>query len=428
MHAASGQFRKTIRGKDHYFGPIEDWQGALDRYNAAKDALKQGMPIPVQTGTAVPLGLLVNHFRAEQAKRLAAGAIGGPRFRDIVLALQGLVDYFGDTGNPLAITPEMWSEYRAYLASEPAGRAGVAGQAPQPMGPARLRERMSNIRTLSRWSSHLDRALIPRPFRFADKFDPPAKKEVEGARAARERAAGDEGISAAEVRRVLAYLDELAAEDKWSSRYAKVMRCQVLLALNGGFYSSELSVLTIADVTRPDGIISTTRRKTGEQRVVPLWPRTIAAIAEAIAARPGDTEEHKVPVKYRDRLFLTRRRLPITREEHTDLTDEGGAKVTVVDALGAEFSKVLRQLGIKRPGLSFGALRSTAYSLMGPDADARALIVGHAMQHAMTKHYQKRLPELYARLRATAGLVESAIFADESPAQPRKQGRAKRQG
>src|SRR5689334_6367572 len=39
---AAGYWAKKIRGKVHYFGPWDDPDGALDKYNAEKDALHAG--------------------------------------------------------------------------------------------------------------------------------------------------------------------------------------------------------------------------------------------------------------------------------------------------------------------------------------------------------------------------------------------------
>ncbi len=33
---------KTIRGTRHYFGDLDDWKGALERYQATRDDLQAG--------------------------------------------------------------------------------------------------------------------------------------------------------------------------------------------------------------------------------------------------------------------------------------------------------------------------------------------------------------------------------------------------
>ncbi|MEM8495809.1 MAG: hypothetical protein AAF663_10540 [Planctomycetota bacterium] len=41
-HVATGRGYKKIRGKRHYFGPLDDWRGPLDRYTEQRNDLELG--------------------------------------------------------------------------------------------------------------------------------------------------------------------------------------------------------------------------------------------------------------------------------------------------------------------------------------------------------------------------------------------------
>ena len=68
----SGRWCKKIRGKLHYFGPWDDWQAALARYNEQKDDLYAGRE-PRQAGAT--LADLVNAFLAPKQQQLDDGAL-----------------------------------------------------------------------------------------------------------------------------------------------------------------------------------------------------------------------------------------------------------------------------------------------------------------------------------------------------------------
>jgi integrase len=64
------------------------------------------------------------------------------------------------------------------------------------------------------------------------------------------------------------------------------------------------------------------------------------------------------------------------------------------DAIGQEFAKLLRKLKLKRPGVSFYALRHTFETIGGDSRDQVAVdgIMGH-VDSSMAGHYRERLDD-----------------------------------
>lgn len=79
------------------------------------------------------------------------------------------------------------------------------------------------------------------------------------------------------------------------------------------------------------------------------------------------------------------------------------------DPVGKEFTKLLVSLKLKRPGLSFYALRHTFETIGGDSRDQVAVdqIMGHARDD-MASVYRKRIND--QRLRAVADHVHHWLF------------------
>src|SRR5262249_59688315 len=72
---AAGVWAKKIRGKLHYFGPWEDPDGALAKYNEQKEALHAGKkPREAAAGTAT-IKELVNQFLNFKQSRVDSGEL-----------------------------------------------------------------------------------------------------------------------------------------------------------------------------------------------------------------------------------------------------------------------------------------------------------------------------------------------------------------
>ena len=59
----TGRWCKKRRGKQHYFGPLADWQGALERYQREWPYIINGrIPPPVDNGEGCAIRDLCNAF------------------------------------------------------------------------------------------------------------------------------------------------------------------------------------------------------------------------------------------------------------------------------------------------------------------------------------------------------------------------------
>src|SRR5262245_16197151 len=71
-HAAR-RWAKKIRGRMHYFGPWEDWQGALDKYQRERDDLHAGRKPRAATPGGLTVRDLCNRFMTAKKTLLDSG-------------------------------------------------------------------------------------------------------------------------------------------------------------------------------------------------------------------------------------------------------------------------------------------------------------------------------------------------------------------
>ena len=139
------------------------------------------------------------------------------------------------------------------------------------------------------------------------------------------------------------------------------------------------------------------RPKTGIDRRCPLWPETLAAIREALAARPKPKKAEHAGL-----VFITR----YGDSWHTGTPD---------GPLSREFGKLLRKLGINgRQGLGFYSLRHTFRTVADEarDQPAADFIMGHEIPH-MSSVYRERIGD--ERLKAVSEHVRQWLFGEAEP-------------
>ena len=74
----SGRWCKKRKGKQHYFGPLDNWQGALERFKHDWPYIVDGRtPPPVDTQAGVRLADLANEFLNSKHNRLDNGELSG---------------------------------------------------------------------------------------------------------------------------------------------------------------------------------------------------------------------------------------------------------------------------------------------------------------------------------------------------------------
>src|SRR5436189_2742964 len=111
---ATRRWAKKIRGKMHYFGPWEDWQGALNRYQEQRDDLHAGRT-PRASGEGVTVRDLLNSFLTSKKHRLDSGELGARTFQDYYACCDRVKQAFGATRLVSDLRPSDFEALRASL-------------------------------------------------------------------------------------------------------------------------------------------------------------------------------------------------------------------------------------------------------------------------------------------------------------------------
>jgi integrase len=172
------------------------------------------------------------------------------------------------------------------------------------------------------------------------------------------------------------------------------MKAMILLGINAALGNHDVGVLTLKHLDLKGGWINFPRSKTGIMRRCPLWPQTIKAVQAAIAARPSPIDEAHV-----DLVFITRQGRPWGK----DAADSPVSK---------EMAKLLKRLGMARPGLNFYALRHGFETVASGAKDQPA--VDHIMGHSpaandMSAVYRETIDD--SRLVAVSDFVKRWLFS-----------------
>jgi integrase len=186
------------------------------------------------------------------------------------------------------------------------------------------------------------------------------------------------------------------------------LKAIVLLGINCGFGNSDIATLSLTALDLEGKWVNFPRPKTGVTRRCPLWPETIEALRKAMAIRPKPSNEAHASL-----VFFTRYGMPWVRValEHggNSPDDDTNVEITWHDAISKRMRKLLKDLGLKRPGLGFYALRHTFETVGGEAKDQVAVnaIMGH-IDNTMAAAYRERISD--DRLRAVTEHVRAWLF------------------
>jgi len=357
---AVGQWAKKIRGKVYYFGSWSDPQGALDKYLAQKDDLLAGQTPRAVTGDGCALRELVNRFLASKEQLVESAELTQRSFDDYYRECEKVIAVFGRNRMVEDLTPGDFEDLRAELAKT--------------LGPVALGNAINRVRSLFKYG--YEQCLIDKPVRYGQVFKRPSAAVLRKERNKK----GPRMFEAEQIRNML----------DTTSRSIKAM---ILLGINCGFGNNDCATLPRDVLDLENGWVNFPRPKTGIQRRCPLWPETIAALKDAMAHMPAPKDEADAGF-----VFITKygmnwsdgtRRNPIT----------------------SECGKLLRQLGINRPGLGFYALRHTFQTIGEECRDLVAVrsIMGHAPpSNDMSSLYREKMTD--DRLRAVTDHIRGWLF------------------
>jgi integrase len=318
---------------------------------------------------ALTVADLCNEYCTYQEERRDEGEISPRTFQGLHATCANIIDALGKRRAVSDLTPDDFGKLKTQLRKT--------------RGAVSLRNEMQRCRSVFRYA--FVNGLIDRDVRYGSKFDKPALKQVRKNRREHREKHGDRMFEAEEVRQVL-------AEAK------QPLKAMVLLAVNCGFGQTDLARLPISSVDLDGAIIDFPRPKTEASRLCPLWPETVDAVREWTPQRPKAKDKVDESL-----LFLTCRGARFVKTGETGMSTDG---------IGQEFGKVLRRLGLKRPGVGFYALRHSFRTVADETLDPVAinLIMGH-VDTEMASHYRERIGD--DRLRRVADHVRAWLLDRE---------------
>jgi integrase len=348
----------------HYFGRWEDGpDAALAKYLEQKDDLHAGR-LPREEREELTVKDAVNAWLAARRARVEAGELAELTWEHYKTGALLAAAVFGKRRRVADLSPADFARLRKCMADR--------------WGPLRLGVMIGYVRSVFRFA--FESGLIDRPVRFGPDFIKPTMKVVRLHRAKQ----GPRLFWAEEVRRMI----EAAGQP---------LKAMILLGINGGLGNTDCGRLTQAALGLDGGWLDYPRPKTGVARRLPLWPETVAAVREALAARPA-------PARPRDAglVFLT-------------AYGRSWARDTSDNPLSRQFARLLHKLGINGRKGSFYNLRHTFRTVADETRDQPACdyLMGHA-DRSMAGHYREKIGD--DRLLAVAEHVRAWLFGKQEPA------------
>lgn len=357
---ATKRWAKKIRGKLHYFGPWDDPDGALAKYDKEKDALHAGKkPRPDQD--ALTVKDLVNAFLIHKVNLRDAGELSPRTWADYKAATDLIIERFGKTRVASDLGPDDFAELRNQMAKK--------------WGPVRVRDFVQRIRSVFKHA--YEAGLIDRPMRFGPGFARPTKKVMRLHRARM----GPKLFTSPQVRAML-------------RKAGQPLKAMFLLGINCGFGNADCGTLPIKALDLAGGWVNYPRPKTGTPRRCPLWPETVQALREVLADRPEPKNPEDAGL-----MFLTSH----GNSWHKKIED---------NPISKETAKILKALKLHHgKGIGFYTLRHCLETIGGEAKDQVA--VDHIMGHArddMASVYRECISD--ERLRAVANHVREWLFSN----------------
>ena len=376
----SQRWAKKVRRRLHYFGKIADdpkGEAARRRWLEQKDDLRAGHTPRAQLD-GLTLRELCNQFLASKRPDVDLGKLSPRTFVEYSRTTDLLIDTFGRDRLVLDLRPGDFAKLYAKLAKK--------------HGLTTLGREVTMVRSVFKFAVESD--LIERAVKFGPRFKSPSKADKRKQRAKKRREHGNKMFQPDEVRAMLA-----AAGPQ--------LKAMVLLGINCGLGNTDCASLPLSALDLKGGWLDFPRVKTGIERKIPLWTETLDALKAVIANRRPPRDQ-----QYAGLVFLTRLGQPWVRYALAETKDESG-RVNVTgradDAVAKSTAKLLTTLGIKRPGLSFYALRHTVETIGGGCGDQVA--VDHVMGHVdetMSAEYRERIED--DRLRAVVNHIHRWLY------------------
>jgi integrase len=377
---ATRRWAKKIRGKMHYFGPWDDPDGALKKFNAEWEALRDGRkPREVSTEGVTVKGLCNLWMRHKKDKQ-EAGELSNRTYLNYYETSELLIKRLGASRPVSDLRPDDFAAFKRYLMHK------------KKWAPVRVGNYIQQVRGVFRFA--LLSELIDKPMNFGPGFARPSKKTLRLERAKK-------GLRMFEADELRAMIDGAVVVGESGPELVTPttpLRAMMLLAANCAYGNTDVATLPLSALDLDGGWVTYYRPKTGINRRCPLWPETMQALRAVLAERrePKD-KAHK---------------------ELVFITQTGGSwdKGTGDNPISKEMRKLLDALNFKG-NRSFYAIRHGFETIGGESRDQVA--VDHIMGHVrddMASIYRERISD--ERLKAVAESVRKWVWPDTQVAKP----------
>ena len=354
-----GRWCKRIRGKMHYF--IGSWEDALEEYNRVKDYLHLGKEPPIDKD-AVTVRDVVNEFLTIKDHLVASEELKQRTFDEYKKSCERVVRILGKSRLAGDVGPDDFARIRADMTKT--------------LGPVALGNAINRVRSIFKFA--YEHRLIDRPVIYGQSFRRPSPKTLRVERAKK-------GVRLFEPGQVRLIMDNASTQ----------MKAMVLLACNAGFGNADCGQLEFRHIDLGNASFDFPRPKTRIPRSGKLWPETVDALRKVITERREPSKE-----EFAELVFITSKRGLSWFKETGD------------NPVAKEFRKLVDELKVYRPGLTFYALRHCFETIAGESGDQVA--VNHVMGHidaSMAAVYRERVSD--ERLQRVAEHVRKWLFGSE---------------
>jgi len=388
-HVHTNRWYKTIAGRRHYFGRLDDWKAAMALYEHQAPYLVEGRtpPPPGREGDPRNVAGVINAFLHAKRRAVDAGEMTERSWAEYHNVGEMIVKTLGRHRDIDTLTPDDFGKLRGAIS--------------RTRSPVTVGNLITRCRSIFKFA--VEEGITDRAVRYGTQFSKPKRRSIRVDRRSKPRKL----FTVEEVHALLAGADV-------------PLRAMILLAVNAGLGNSDLSNLTTDDIDLGAGVVSLYRHKTGADRRAVLWPETIAAVRVAIQTRPDAADP-----QHADRVFITTHgREWVRTEVHTDTTRAGTQRPRVVrsDNVAQRFNTLLDKAKVSKGGRGFYTLRHTFRTIADahPDRPAVDLVMGHENAADMRTEYVDALSVNDERLQAVADHVHQWLFG-----KPAKRSRGK---
>lgn len=296
---ATRRWAKKIAGQTHFFGPWDDWQGALRRYLAQDADLRAGRKParPAEEDVLTVREMVVGYLDARKLD-VANGNLERRTWKEYEDYGKRMVRVFGAEAVVQNLGPADFLKLKADLVKTHKSLSSLKGD-------------IRKCKVFFNWAGPGEKGmnLYSRPLRFGPDFQSPRPQAIK--RQLDERPS--RVFHRKQIYRLLA-------------KATPAFRAMILLGINCGMGNTDCARLTREQVNLKTGWIRAPRRKTGNDRLCPLWPETLEALKAVWKKRkpPRDPAHGR-------HFFLTKYRRPFDPTDISHAYVKLAAKVKVRD-------------------------------------------------------------------------------------------------